>query len=143
MFLIQKIYSHTQAHKAMIALRYEVLRKPLGLRYTDAELANDEADTLWGIYENNTICGCCIITKLSSNSWKMRQVAVAASHQSKGIGSLMLHHIEQEAKHENVHLLQCHARATAVAFYTKNNWTVEGESFEEVGISHYKMYFEV
>jgi predicted GNAT family N-acyltransferase len=130
-------------YKSMVALRNDALRKPLGLLLTPDELQHDKTSACWGVLLNNKIIGCYLADNQGENGWKMRQVAVAATQQNKGIGRIMLGDIEDNAKLNNVKLLHCNARKTAVEFYQKSGWIVIGEEFDEVGIPHYKMKKEI
>lgn len=41
-----------------LALRHEVLRQPLGLEFTPAELEKDKSDVHFAIVENNEVLAC-------------------------------------------------------------------------------------
>ena len=42
----------------MVSLRYDVLRKPLGLEFTPEELARDTHDILIGAFDDDEILAC-------------------------------------------------------------------------------------
>ena len=46
---------------------------------------------------------------------------------------------EQEARATGIKKIEFHARKTAVKFYQKLGYHLEGEEFLEVGIPHFKM----
>lgn len=124
----------------MIALRYDVLRKPLGLDFTPAELEKDKTDKLIGCFDhNNLLISCVIITSINNKVSKLRQMAVNSSYQSKGIGSRMVEFAESICIKNGVELIELNARKSAIEFYKKLKYNIIGDVFTEVGIEHYKM----
>jgi acetolactate synthase-1/3 small subunit len=67
---------------------------------------------------------------------KMRQVAVATERQSQGIGSVLVRYGEQFAVAHGYTTVVAHARESALSFYRKHGYRVEGELFLEVTIPH-------
>ena len=62
--IFSKITFQSSAYTAMVALRNDELRKPLGLLFTENDLAKDVNDFLLvGILNDETIC-CCILSAL-------------------------------------------------------------------------------
>ncbi len=123
-----------------LALRYAVLRKPLGLEFTDAELKKDEADTHVAlIAEQEEVKACLTLTFDSPGSVKVRQVAVSEKEQGKGLGRKLSVAAEQYVLDKGVKLMHCNARKTAVPFYLRLGFETVGEEFEEVGIPHFRM----
>jgi predicted GNAT family N-acyltransferase len=52
---------------------------------------------------------------------------------------LLVYFAEQYAVNNGFQLIELHARDTAMDFYLKQNYKIEGAVFLEVGIPHYKM----
>lgn len=127
-------------HKAMIALRDEVLRKPLGLTFSPEYLQQEINAVLIGYFEAETLLGCCILSPQNGTTVQLRQMAVDNSLQGKGAGSKILAFAEEQARAAGFAELMMHARKTAAPFYTKNGYQVRGKEFEEVGIAHYEMF---
>ena len=48
--------------RQMLRLRYEMLRKPLGLSFDQEELEKEKDDVLMGAFEDDRILGCCLLT---------------------------------------------------------------------------------
>jgi predicted GNAT family N-acyltransferase len=69
----------------------------------------------------------------------MRQVAIEPSLQGQGIGSSLIKYSELVARKAVYTSMVLHARDTAVPFYQKLGYQIEGDLFEEVGIPHYAM----
>lgn len=126
-------------YRQALQLRTDVLRTPLGLTFTEAELQKDEHDTHFGLFEIDTILACLTLSALADNKMKMRQVAVAAAMQGQGLGKQLVLASEAYAKANGYHLMFCHARKTAVPFYKSLGYEVVSEEFTEVNIPHYAM----
>jgi len=124
---------------AMCKLRDDVLRKPIGLRLTEAETLRDINDILIVCMENDEAVACCILTKNNSDAVQLRQMAVAPSYQKKSLGREILQFAEKIAKENHYSIIRMHARKTAMDFYEKNGYTVVGKEFIEVGIPHFEM----
>ena len=130
----------TPEYDDAVRLRYEVLRRPLGLQFTAEQLATEYADHHLGIYDDSlSLLGYLCFTPVDDTTFKMRQVAVEPALQGKGVGSILVVASEKYAIEKGIRKIVLHARDTAVPFYLKLLYTVVGEPFEEVGIPHSKM----
>ncbi len=123
----------------MVQLRYELLRKPLGLHFSDEELARETQDILLGAFEDSKILACCVLTKLDAETVRLRQMAVNKKQQGKGVGNTLMNFAERIAADMGFRTLTMHARNTAVGFYQKCGYRVVGSEFIEVGIPHHVM----
>ncbi len=135
-----KVFSFNSAeYRQSLELRYRILRKPLNLQFTEAELKKDETDTHIGLFSGDTIIACLILSKHKDEKMKMRQVAVDKIHQGKGLGKKLSLAAEEYAKEIGFKIMFCHAREVAVPFYQKLGYRVVGERFTEVNIPHFAM----
>jgi predicted GNAT family N-acyltransferase len=137
--LIQLIHHGSQPYEETVALRDDVLRKPLGLSFTPEGLATEASDYHVACYRDGRLAGCLILTPAAGNSLKMRQVAVAEGLQGQGIGTAMVAFSERFARERNISEITMHARESAVPFYERLGYELFGERFEEVTIPHWKM----
>jgi len=131
----------SEEYDEMVSLRYEVLRKPLGLTFSEQDLEKDKNDLLLiSRYPNNgEMTGCCILTPLNEQTAQLRQMAIAAFCQGKGLGGELLSYAESVAREYRFEYIYLHARKVAVDFYKKQGYSIEGDQFEEVGIPHFEM----
>ncbi|HEY5390617.1 MAG TPA: GNAT family N-acetyltransferase [Hanamia sp.] len=136
---IKQIDYGTKEYDQMIKLRYEILRKPLKLDFTEEQLQKEKNDILIGAFEEDKILGCCLLTKEDQNSVRLRQMAVANNLQGKGIGASMMNYAENIARDAGYKKIIMHARKTAIGFYEKLGYIVTGNEFTEVSIPHYVM----
>jgi len=137
---ITKIFSFNDPeYKLALDLRNRVLRQPLKLQFTEAELRKDEADTHFGLFEGDTIRACLILSETPNGRMKMRQVAVDNHYQGKGLGKILSHAAEDYAAKRGFHTMFCSARKTAVPFYQRLGYKIVGDEFLEITIPHFIM----
>jgi predicted GNAT family N-acyltransferase len=123
-----------------VNLRNDLLRIPLNLEFTTDQLSAEYDSYHLGVYnEALTLVGCLVLKPLSKSIVKMRQVAVKADFQSKGIGTTLVKYSEAFAKKKGFTKMELNARDVAIPFYERQAYKKIGEPFEEVGIKHFKM----
>lgn len=122
-----------------LELRYNVLRKPLGLQFTAFDLEKDKPDAHFAIIENEQVYACLTLTFCESGRIKMRQVATKENEQRKGYGKALIAFAEQFAIDRNYNTMFCHARKTAVPFYERLGYHILGNEFIEIGLPHFEM----
>ena len=140
---LQIIEHGSDLYQKMVELRTEILRKPLGLVYTEAQLAAEKSDLLLVATETDQVIGCCILTPLENKQIQLRQMAVANNQQGKGIGAEIVIFAEKTAIEKGFKTLILHARKHAVGFYQKLGYQAFGDEYEEVGIPHFSMRKEL
>lgn len=139
-----KIIDHgSPEYNQMVDLRYNVLRKPLGLTFTNDDLEKEKEDVLMGCFDEEKLEGCCLLTKAAEDALRLRQMAVADGLQGKGIGRVLMNFAENIARDMGNKKIKMHARKTAVGFYERLGYKINGSEFEEVSIPHYVMEKEL
>jgi predicted GNAT family N-acyltransferase len=136
---IKLIDTGTKAYEEMAALRRKVLLAPIGIPPSYINPQQEAKDILIGAFEKDRLVGCCVLTKLDVHTVQLRQMAVDASVQKKGIGAALLLFAESLAKEKGYQTLMMHARDEVLDFYKKCGYQITGEQFFEVGIGHHKM----
>lgn len=135
-----KIIDHgSKEYKEMVDLRYQMLRKPLGLTFTPEDLEAEKDDILIGCYEDDKLEACCMLTQTDPKTVRLRQMAVTPTLQGKGIGRVLMVFAENIARDRGYRRLTMHARKSAVGFYEKNGYNVCSDEFVEVTIPHFIM----
>ena len=127
----------------MVELRYQMLRKPLGLTFTPQDLAAEKNDILICCFEDDKIEACCMLTETDPKTVRLRQMVVTDVLQGKGIGRVLMSFAENIARDRGYRRLTMHARKSAVGFYEKNGYKICSGEFEEVTIPHYVMEKEL
>jgi predicted GNAT family N-acyltransferase len=135
-----KIIDHGSAdYQKMIDLRMDILRRPLGLTFTEADLDKEKDDILIGAFEEEDLMACCILTKIGDDTCKLRQMAVRPKIQGTGLGAAMMNYAEQLAKDAGFKKMVMNARKTAKGFYEKLGYEIKGDEFVEVTLPHFYM----
>ena len=123
----------------MLKLRDEMLRKPLGLTFSQQEIEREKDNMLIGAFEDEDMLGCCMLVEEKPGIVRLRQMAVLNDLQGKGIGRALMNFAENLARDNGYKILSMHARKNAVGFYEKMGYKVSGDEFIEVTIPHYVM----
>jgi predicted GNAT family N-acyltransferase len=139
-----KIIDHGSAdYDQMVKLREEVLRKPLGLSFSQEELDREKDDLLIGAFDDGKMLGCCMLVEEDAKSVRLRQMAVVNALQGKGVGRALMQFAENLARDRGYKKICMHARKHAAGFYGKMGYKIAGNEFEEVTIPHYLMEKEL
>jgi predicted GNAT family N-acyltransferase len=129
----------TKDYEAELDLRRRILRWPLGLDFTEEQIAEEATDIHLGAFEEGHLVATLVLTPYGCNVIKMRQVAVEPEKQGSGIGRKLVEYSERVAIERGFTDMVLSARDTAVPFYLRLNYAIEGEPFEEVTIPHRRM----
>ena len=121
-----------------LALRHEVLRKPLGMIFDPAIFPEEKGDIHLVANHGDWLVGCMILTE-AGNDLKMRQVAVANKYRRNKVGARMVALAEAKAIEMGKQKMVLHARDSALDFYLSLGYNIVGDQFEEVGIPHHRM----
>jgi len=135
-----KLIDHgSPEYRQMIDLRMHILRKPLGLSFTEEELEKEKSDILIGCFDEDKLEGCCLLTETGQGEVRLRQMAVISGLQGKGLGRALMQFAENIARDRGYKKITMHARKTAIGFYEKLGYKRIGNEFLEVTIPHYAM----
>ena len=133
----------TPAYKQAVELRRRVLRFPLGLDFTPAQLAAEAGDLHLTCRREGRLAGCLLLADRGSEGRlrivQMRQVAVEPELQGTGVGRALVAEAEAEARRRGFGRMILHARESAAAFYERLGYVREGAPFVEVGLPHAAM----
>lgn len=121
------------------ALRQKWLRAPLGLTLNPEDLKNESNDRHFGIWNDSELVACLVITPLSTEEVKLRQMCVDEKFRGQGIGSKLIEATESVLRNSKVRRIQLAARTTARGFYEHLGYRATGRPFIEVTIEHIKM----
>lgn len=139
-----KIIDHGSTdYQQMVDLRHEILRKPLGLNFSQEELDREKHDILIAAFEEEQMLGCCLLVAESNEECRLRQMAVLNTLRGKGVGRALMIFAENIARDRGFKKMSMHARASVLGFYEKLGYTAIGDEFVEVTIPHYMMEKEL
>ncbi len=137
---LKQIDHNTPEYHAMVELRRNILRQPLGIDFDAAELAREKDDILLGCFDEERLEGCCLLTREGANGdIRLRQMAVLSGLQGKGIGKVLMRFAENIARDKGFKKIVMHARDNAIGFYEKLGYEKEGDIFMELNIPHCRM----
>ncbi len=125
----------------ILALRYEILRKPWNQTF---DSARDELEAvsinayITGEGEQTLACGR--LQKNDPDTGQVRYMAVAAVAQGRGLGKTILRYLEGKGKDWGLKTIQLQARVNAVDFYKSQGYEVVEKTFLLWGkIQHFLM----
>lgn len=135
-----KIIDHgSKEYQQMVQLRLDILRKPLGLNFTQDELEKEKSNVLIAAFEDEKMLGCCMLVETEPGAVRLRQMAVINKLQGKGIGRALTLFAENIARDRGYKIITMHARTPAVGFYEKLGYRVSSPEFVEITIAHVEM----
>jgi predicted GNAT family N-acyltransferase len=138
-----EIEFNSDLYAATLKLRDEVLRAPLGLRFSGEDLAGEERELHFGMVDDGALVACLVIKPLGDTRAKLRQMAVADTHRGKGLGRQLVCNTEEVLRAKGFTAIELSARETAIGFYKKLGYAETGAPFEEVGIAHRTMVKQI
>jgi GNAT superfamily N-acetyltransferase len=136
---IRTVAHDSEEYRSVVALRNAVLRQPLGLAYSAADLAAERDQLHLAGFIGAVPVATIILQPLSEGLGKLRQMAVSEAGQRKGLGRRLLQAAEDLARTRGLTRLVLHARESALPFYEKAGYTAVGARFTEVGLPHWRM----
>jgi len=123
--------------KAYYALRYKVLREPWGHpKGTEKDDYEPISDHFMAVNEKGDVVGVVKLYEKSEGVGYISHLAVAAEHQHKGIGHLLLENAEQHARARGFKTIGTMARVTATIYFEKFGFHVAGIPTPHLGTTH-------
>jgi predicted GNAT family N-acyltransferase len=120
-----------------LALRFRVLREPLGHRREDVPFPFERDSLHLVAHAENEVLGCVLFHPEDPQCGRLFQMAVAEP--GRGLGAQLVRTLEASLKERGFSHVHMHARDTARGFYEKLGYASYGEPFIEVGVVHYPM----
>ncbi len=125
-------------------IRHAVLRP--GRPYEETRFALDELDDAYhaGAFREERLVGIISLYpesrdgSLRQGDWRIRGMAVLPEEQGKGLGARLLEAAVEHARSHGARSVWCNARTSALGFYERAGFSVEGDEFDIPGIGpHY------
>ena len=140
---LKMIQYGSKEYEQMVALRYQMLRKPLGLVFTEEELEKEKDNVLLGCFDEDELEGCCMLVETNRSEVRFRQMAVLSGLQGKGIGRVLMIFAENVARDRKYKKILMHARVISIPFFEKLGYIINGDPFVELTIEHVIMEKEL
>lgn len=133
-------------YQAAVELRTESLRQPLGLTFSDDQLAEEVNDYHIVAIDSDhddpaAMVACLTLSPVPGHPTQLhlRQMAVAKSERRKGVGSQLMDFAENFARARDITEIKLHSRYHAIPFYQKIGYHPVGDPFIEVTLPHQEM----
>ena len=123
-------------YRAILRIREEIMRKPIGLSLSAQDTADDAASAHVWLKVGGVITGTAKLVPLDDNTLKLRMMAVLPWARGTGIGRLVARFCEGYAAGRGYTRIVLDARLTVEGFYQKLGYEALGDIFEQVGIPH-------
>ncbi len=133
----------THEYRQMVKMRDEILRKPLGLKFSEEELEQERNNMFIGAFEDDQMLGCCMIVENNPDKAQLRQMAVLNNLQGKGIGRALIVFAENLARDHGYKTMCMHARKNTIHFFEKMGYKITSDEFIKLTIPHFEMEKEL
>lgn len=152
MIKIQRISTADPLYRQEVALRNSVLLRPIGLDVDKLQELfpglEDQAEHYVAVFDHPSgpvVVGTAILlpNHPEEGVGKLMQMTVDPQRQGEGIGTRLVVAVERRAFAElGLAVIFCHARDTALGFYSSLGWQFDSDTFMEAGIPHRRMVFQ-
>ncbi|GFO80672.1 MAG: hypothetical protein A49_02990 [Methyloceanibacter sp.] len=126
-------------YRDALRLREEILRRPLGLRISNEELADDSMRQHFCAIDCGAVVGTVSLRPLDETTLHLKQMAISTQKQAARIGTRLMAHAERWGSEAGFRFIVAHARVGAEGFYLKLGYTPEGATFFEQTIPHLRV----
>ena len=138
--IIREVQYGSDGYREILSMRDRILRVPLGLTWSTADLEGEGEQLHFGLFdESGTLIACVVVKLLDADTAKVRQMAVDEPRRGIGTGRRLLQGVEEILRQKGVRRIEMDARDTAIGFYRKLGYEIEGEEFTQVTIPHFRM----
>lgn len=140
MFVVKEAHNQNDIER-ILQLRYEMLRAPWNQPIeTATDAIEDKCVNAYIEDENGMVIACGRLQENEHKIGQIRFMAVSNTYQGKGLGKLILQHLEKRAKDLQLKTIELQARENALEFYKNSGYTIKEKSFLLWGIiQHYLM----
>ncbi len=129
MIEIRTVVHDSPAYWKTVDLRRRVLRTPLGLDFARDELMAEGHNIHIAALDGEAVVGVVILSPPGKHGQAhLRQMAVAPEAQWQGIGARLVRELERIAAGRGWREVALAARESAVGFYARLGYVVEGET---------------
>lgn len=120
--------------------RWEILRKPLKLSHIPLKDNLEGISThMMAVDSKENVIACGRIHMNSADEAQIRYMGVSLVHRRMGLGSMMIHKLEDVARIKNANKVVLNARAEAIEFYESLGYVEIGPYKSDIKIPHSSM----
>jgi ribosomal protein S18 acetylase RimI-like enzyme len=136
MISYRQITVHDSLYDQEKELRKRILRTPLGLALTEADLRSEDQQVHIVALDDDEQVKGCVLVAFSGGAARIRQIAVDGGYQGKGVGRELMLLAEHAIRARGKQTVMLHARITARGFFEKLGYCAVSGVFTEVTIPH-------
>ena len=93
---------------------------------------------------NGAVCiGTARLTRSANGGAQIGRMAVLPEYRRQGLGTQLLQALIEQGQSQGVTRFELHAQVSAIGFYEKQGFIIQGEQYEEAGILHRNMTLEL
>jgi histone acetyltransferase (RNA polymerase elongator complex component) len=140
---IKEINYHSEEYQRLLNFRFNNLRKPLNLNWSEEDLLNENQQNHFALKNQSEIVGSFCLKKIDCLTIRLRQMAIEKKWQRQGYGSSILKFTEKFAIKNNYKKIIIIARLSALDFYKKNFFKTSGNIFTDVTVNSINMYKKI
>ena len=140
---IKEINYHSEEYQRLLNFRFNNLRKPLNLNWSEEDLLNENRQNHFALKNQSEIVGSFCLKKIDCSTIRLRQMAIEKKWQRQGYGSSILKFTEKFAIKNNYKKIIIIARLSALDFYKKNFFKTSGNIFTDVTVNSINMYKKI
>ncbi|WP_232821270.1 GNAT family N-acetyltransferase [Oceanimonas marisflavi] len=120
----------------VLPVRHEVLwpNEPVAF----CRVAEDDVGEHFGVRQNGEVI-CVASVFFEGDTARLRKFANSTECQGQGVGSAVLEFLIEHLRARGVRVFWFDARASALDFYQRFGFAVEGERFYKHGVAYYRM----
>ena len=122
-------------------LRHAVLWPDQPLDYV--KLPDDDAGQHFGAFEAEELVAVISLFSSPDGTARFRKFATAPAWQGRGIGSALLAHTIEAARHQGARSLWCDARQNTLGFYERFGLRPEGEVFYKGPVAYVRLQLDL
>lgn len=101
---------------------------------------DDEPTTLHlGAVDDGRVVGVATLALREPGVYQLRGMAVEPSLQGTGVGRAVLDEAERRLRALGARQVWANGRDTALGFYERAGWRVEGDGYEVIGLPHHRV----
>lgn len=138
---VRPIEHGSAEYDAYCDLRRRFLREPLGLELTEGDVEGEDAQHLFGLFDDTGRLLGGLIGKPENEpaTVRLRQVVVHADRRGAGLGRRLMDACERRLVELGYARCVLYARGEAAAFYERCGYTATGVTRELIGLDHQEM----
>ena len=136
---IRPIAVGSALYQQELAIRDQVLRRPIGRSIRDDDLSGEDQYDHFGIFDGETLLGVLYRKPLGDHVAQIKQVAILEAHRKAGLGTRLFAFLLEDSRKQGYEKLVLDARADAAGFYQKMGFQKTGETKIIFRLPHFRM----